>query len=208
MNRPKYIGYIVLRMLTLLIAVSILSYILVNASPVDPLTAYVGSESTLSEESKEEIAEHWKLNEPPVKRFFTWAENTLRGDLGESITYRMSVAAVIADRFTHSLGLILAAWVLSGVLGFAAGILAALKRGSWLDKGIKTVCLIFQSAPVFWFGLLMVTVFAVSLGWFPMGQATITCRTAPCPQAAPSTASPTTPRLTTNSPPFWTACRQ
>lgn len=172
MNRPKYIGYIVLRMLTLLIAVSILSYILVNASPVDPLTAYVGSESTLSEESKEEIAEHWKLNEPPVKRFFTWAENTLRGDLGESITYRMSVAAVIADRFTHSLGLILAAWVLSGVLGFAAGILAALKRGSWLDKGIKTVCLIFQSAPVFWFGLLMVTVFAVSLGWFPMGQAT------------------------------------
>ncbi|MGI6258071.1 MAG: ABC transporter permease [Anaerovoracaceae bacterium] len=172
MTRPKYIGYIVLRMLTLLIVVSILSYILVNASPVDPLTAYVGSESTLSEEAKEEIAEHWKLNEPPVSRFLTWAGNTLRGDLGESITYRMPVATVIADRFAHSLGLILAAWILSGVLGFAAGILAALKRGSWLDKGIKTVCLIFQSAPVFWFGLLMVTVFAVSLGWFPMGQAT------------------------------------
>lgn len=174
MTRPKYIGYIVLRMLTLLIVVSILSYILVNASPVDPLTAYVGSESTLSEEAKEQIAEHWKLNDPPVKRFFAWAGNTLRGDLGESITYRMPVATVIAERFGHSLGLILAAWILSGVLGFGAGILAALKRGSWLDKTIKTICLIFQSAPVFWFGLLMVTVFAVSLGWFPMGQATPT----------------------------------
>ncbi len=55
--------------------------------------------------------------------------------------------------------------------GDAAGILAALKRGSLLDKGIKTFCLILQSAPVFWFGLLMLTVFSVILGWFPIGQA-------------------------------------
>ena len=83
----------------------------------------------------------------------------------------MPVGTVILDRFKYSIALILSAWVLSGVLGFAGGLAAALKRGSLLDRGIKTFCLILQSAPVFWFGLLMLTVFSVMLGWFPIGQA-------------------------------------
>ena len=83
----------------------------------------------------------------------------------------MPVAQVISERFVYSLALILAAWVLSGVIGFAAGILAAVRRGGIFDKCVKTFCLILQSAPVFWFGLLMLTVFSVILGWFPTGQA-------------------------------------
>lgn len=158
-------------MLTLVIAVCILSFILVSASPVDPLQAYVGAESTMSEEAREEVAEYWGLNDPPVERFLTWANNTLHGDLGTSITYNMPVAQVISERFVYSLALILAAWVLSGVIGFAAGILAAVRRGGIFDKCVKTFCLILQSAPVFWFGLLMLTVFSVILGWFPTGQA-------------------------------------
>lgn len=171
MNRVKYICSTTLRMLTLVIAVSILSFILVSASPVDPLTAYIGAESTLSDEAKAEIEEHWGLNDPPVERFLTWADNTLHGDLGTSITYNMPVGKVIMDRFQYSLALILAAWALSGIIGFAAGIMAGLKQGSIFDKCVKTFCLILQSAPVFWFGLLMLTVFAVILGWFPTGQA-------------------------------------
>ena len=66
-------------MLTLVIAVCILSFILVSASPVDPLQAYVGAESTMSEEAREEVAEYWGLNDPPVERFLTWANNTLHG---------------------------------------------------------------------------------------------------------------------------------
>lgn len=171
MNRLKYICSTTVRMISLVAAVCILSFILVSASPVDPLTSYVGAESTLSEEAKEQIAEHWGLEDPPVERFVKWADNTIHGDLGNSITYNMPVGTVILDRFKYSLALILAAWVLSGVLGFAGGLAAALKRGSFLDRGIKTFCLILQSAPVFWFGLLMLTVFSVMLGWFPIGQA-------------------------------------
>lgn len=171
MNRLKYICSTTIRMLTLAIAVCILSFILVSASPVDPLQAYVGAESTMSEEAREEVAEYWGLNDPPVERFLTWANNTLHGDLGTSITYNMPVAQVISERFVYSLALILAAWVLSGVIGFAAGILAAVRRGGIFDKCVKTFCLILQSAPVFWFGLLMLTVFSVILGWFPTGQA-------------------------------------
>lgn len=171
MNRLKYICSTTIRMLTLVIAVCILSFILVSASPVDPLQAYVGAESTMSEEAREEVAEYWGLNDPPVERFLTWANNTLHGDLGTSITYNMPVAQVISERFVYSLALILAAWVLSGVIGFTAGILAAVRRGGVFDKCVKTFCLILQSAPVFWFGLLMLTVFSVILGWFPTGQA-------------------------------------
>ncbi len=171
MNRVKYICFTTFRMLTLVVAVSILSFILVSASPVDPLAAYVGSESTMSEEAKAEIAEYWGLNDPPVERFLTWAGHTLHGDLGNSITYNMPVSTVIFERFQYSLALILAAWILSGVLGFVLGILAALHKGRILDKGIKTFCLLLQSAPVFWFGLLMLTVFSILLGWFPLGQA-------------------------------------
>ena len=158
MNRLKYICSTTVRMISLVAAVCILSFILVSASPVDPLTSYVGAESTLSEEAKEQIAEHWGLEDPPVERFVKWADNTIHGDLGNSITYNMPVGTVILDRFKYSIALILSAWVLSGVLGFAGGLAAALKRGSLLDRGIKTFCLILQSAPVFWFGLLMLTV--------------------------------------------------
>ncbi len=171
MNRVKYICSTTLRMLLLVAAVSVLSFVLVSASPVDPLTAYVGAESTMSQEAKAEIAEHWGLNDPPVQRFLTWAGNTLHGDLGTSITYNLPVGTVIFSRVWYSLALILAAWVLSGLLGFLAGIAAALYKGRLLDKGIKTFCLVLQSAPVFWFGLLMLTVFSVLLGWFPLGQA-------------------------------------
>lgn len=171
MNRVKYICSTTFRMLTLVVAVCILSFILVSASPIDPLTAYIGPESTLSQEAQMEIAEYWGLNDPPVERFLTWANHTLHGDLGNSITYNQPVATVIFQRFKYSLGLILVAWVLSGVIGFMAGIVAAMKKDSIVDKAIKTFCLVLQSAPVFWFGLLMLTVFSITLGWFPLGQA-------------------------------------
>lgn len=171
MNRLKYIFATTFRMLTLVVAICILSFILVSASPIDPLTAYIGAESTLSAEAQEEIAEYWGLNDPPVERFLTWANHTLHGDLGTSITYNRPVGTVIFERFKYSLALILIAWVLSGIIGFVAGIIAALKKDTLVDKSIKTFCLILQSAPVFWFGLLMLTLFSITLGWFPLGQA-------------------------------------
>lgn len=171
MKRLKYICLTTARMLSLVVAVCILSFVLVSLSPIDPLTAYIGPESTLSQEAQQQIAEYWGLNDPPAERFITWAGNTLHGDLGNSITYNQPVATVIFERFKYSLGLILAAWVLSGVTGFIAGIAAAINRGNLADRVIKTFCLVIQSAPVFWFGLLMLTVFSVMLGWFPLGQA-------------------------------------
>lgn len=171
MIRLKYIAGTVFRMLTLLIAVSILSFVLVAASPIDPLTAYIGTDSTLSQEAKDKIAGHWGLNDPPAQRFTAWAGNFIKGDWGTSISFKKPVKKVIGERFSYSVVLMLIAWAVSGILGFLAGILAAVKKGSVWDRLIKTFCLALQSAPTFWVGLLVLSLFAVRLGWFPIGLA-------------------------------------
>lgn len=171
MTRVRYLGRTIFRLLTLLAAVSILSFALMEASPIDPLTAYIGTNSTLSEEAKEQITEHWGLDEPPVRRFGAWAKNFVRGDWGESITFKRPVKTVILERFRYSVWLMLTAWLLSGILGYILGITAAVHKGSAGDKIIKSFCLVLQSAPVFWIGLLMLSLFAVKLRWFPIGLA-------------------------------------
>ena len=167
----KKIMLTALRMLTLLTAISILSFLMMAKAPIDPLTAYIGTNSTISEDAREEIAEYWGLNDPPLERFMTWAGNTLRGEFGRSIVYKQPVLTVIKERFRYSLALMLIAWLSSGILGFVLGIGAAVCKDSILDRGIRTVCLVFQSAPTFWVGLIMLSVFAVNLGWFPIGLA-------------------------------------
>ena len=158
-------------MFFLLVAVSLVAFVLITKAPIDPLVSYIGTNSTLSEEAKEEIAEYWGLNDPLPERFAVWANHTLHGDLGESITYKKPVIEVIKTRFSYSIVLMLLAWALSGILGFLLGVLSGIYQGSIYDRIMKLFCLITKSAPTFWLGLLMLSLFAVKLGWFPMGMA-------------------------------------
>lgn len=169
--RTKRILSEIVRMLLLLIAVSLIAFLLITNSPIDPLISYIGTNSTLSDSAKAEIVEHWDLNDPPIERFLTWAGNVLHGDMGESITYKRPVADIILERFSYSIVLMLSAWVLSGVFGFIIGIICGLKEGSFFDRITKLFCLTMKSAPTFWVGLLALMLFSVKLGWFPLGMA-------------------------------------
>lgn len=160
-----------LRMVLLLVAVSIIAFLLIVKSPIDPLVSYVGTNTTISEEAKKEITEEWDLNAPPSQRFITWGEHALKGDLGMSITYKKPVSEVIKTRFSYSIVLMAVSWLLSGIIGFILGVICGIIDGSIFDRIIKTFCLIVKSAPVFWIGLIMVSIFAVKLGWFPLGMA-------------------------------------
>jgi peptide/nickel transport system permease protein len=167
----KNLVFELIRMVLLLIAVSILAFVLITNAPIDPLVSYIGTNSTLSQEAKDEIAQYWGLNDPLPERFMTWVTNALHGDLGTSITYKRSVASVIVERFSYSIVLMLLAWVFSGILGFVIGILCGLYQGSIFDRIMKVFCLALKSAPTFWLGLLVLIVFSVQLGWFPIGMA-------------------------------------
>lgn len=167
----KNILYESLRMVLLLFLVSFFAFVLIVKSPIDPLTSYVGTNSTLSAEAKEEIAEHWGLNGTVLERYGVWLKNLMHGDLGTSITYKKSVGTVIKERFSYSIVLMMLAWIISGILGFFLGVIAGLHQGGVFDRILKVFCLALKSAPTFWLGILFLVIFAVKLGWFPIGMA-------------------------------------
>lgn len=166
----QYLTATVIRMIALLIAVTMLSFFLVHNAPMDPVDAFLG-EVTVSEEQRAQIAEHWGLNRSPVEQYLIWVNNTLHGDMGESLTFHEPVTTVLGERFRASLLLMGTAWILSGVLGMLLGIIAGIYKDRWPDRIIKTFSLLLASTPVFWIGLLVLMVFAVELQWFPLGLA-------------------------------------
>jgi peptide/nickel transport system permease protein len=139
-------------------------------SPIDPVQAYVGADMMkVGPEQRAAIAAYWGLDKPPVERFARWISSVASGDLGTSMIYRLPVSEVIRERFLSSFFLMGTAWLLSGVIGFCAGATAAMKKDSWIDKLIQWYCYTLASTPTFWIGLVCLLVFAVWLGWFPIG---------------------------------------
>lgn len=159
------------RMVTLLGAICFISFLLVKNSPIDPIQAYIGADMLkVSPEQRAKIAEYWGLDQPVMVQILHWGSAVVTGDLGISMIYRRPVINVIGERFLNSLALMLSAWVLSGVIGFVTGVIAAMKKGTWIDRLIKWYCFTLASTPTFWMGLLILIVFAVWLGWFPVGM--------------------------------------
>lgn len=166
----KVIMYIC-RVVLLVIAASAVSFMLMKASPVDPVQANVGQNAlgSMSQEQIEKIEEYWGVGESPVKQYFSWLKDFVSGDMGTSLLYRRPVSQVLGEKLQNSLMLMVIAWVISGVLGFVLGALAGMKKGTFIDKGIKGYCLLISSTPTFWLALLVLMIFGVWLKIFPVG---------------------------------------
>ena len=162
----------IIKLITLLIATCSLSFLLVSYSPIDPVQTYVGADMIrVSPEQRENIAAYWGLNNSRTEQFLSWTKAVLHGNLGTSLIYRAPVLSVIAERFVASLALMGVAWILSGIIGFILGIIAGMREGTIWDRLIKGYCFLLASTPAFWLGLLLLIVFSVWLGWFPVGLA-------------------------------------
>jgi len=159
-----------IKILSLLLAVSVISFVLVSISPVDPVQQYIlGLETSVSPEQRAEIEAYWGVDEPPVERYLSWLAEVLKGNLGESAIYRRPVADVIGECFINSLALMLCAWCFAGVIGFSLGCIMGIRQDRWPDRILKKICYILSSIPAFWLGLLLLLLFGVWLGWFPIG---------------------------------------
>ena len=173
---PKYllgfVGKSVIKAVTLIIGVSIIAFILISASPLDPVQMNVGTTAyiNMSPEKKAQLEEYWGVDTPPLERYLNWAEDFIHGDMGMSLKYNRPVAEIIGQKFLNSLALMAVAWVLSGIIGFILGIVAGANRGRWPDKLIKGYALTLASTPTFWLALVILMVFSVWLGWFPFGM--------------------------------------
>ena len=170
-HRLQFAGKKLLRMLLLLLGVSLAAFLLMAASPLDPLQTNVGQAAlgSMSQEQIAQLEDYWGVNTPLPERYLGWLSAALRGDLGTSLLYRQPVLQIVAERLGNSLGLLLSAWVLSGVLGLTLGVLAGAFRDRWPDRLIRGWCLLLSSTPAFWLALLLLMVFSVWLGWFPIG---------------------------------------
>ena len=144
----------IIRCFTLLLGISLLSFVLLKASPVDPVMASVNYDTTLSEEQYNAIAEYYGLNEPPVTQYLLWIKNFIHGDFGTSLVHREPVIEVIKARAGASALLMGVSWILSGILGFALGTIAAFHQGKLFDRFVKWFSYLQATVPTFWIGLI------------------------------------------------------
>lgn len=167
----KYLARHIVRFALLMFAVGLVVFALVSMSPIDPVQANVGQAAyvNMSEAKRAQLASYWGGDVPFWERFANWAGALLQGDMGTSLRFNAPVSEVIAHRAANSLALMGIAWLLSGVLGFALGVAAGARRGGALDRVVRSYCFLLASTPTFWLGLLILMVFAVQLGWFPIG---------------------------------------
>ncbi|WP_423794431.1 ABC transporter permease [Methanobrevibacter boviskoreani] len=154
-----------------MIAVAIFSFILLDLSPIDPVNAYLQN-VPVSSTQRAALESYWGVGQPMYVKVWNWLINLLQGNLGTSLIYRIPVIDVILEKFQASIVLMFLSWLISGIFGFLLGVIAGKNKDTGIDKIIKVYCYILQSAPSFWIGLVILIIFGVELGWFPIGLGT------------------------------------
>jgi len=114
------------------------------------------------------VAKSYGLDRPLYIQYFDWAGNALTGDLGRSLFTNEPVSQLIAERIGVTARLALMSLIFALLVGVPLGILAAIKPNSWLDRMSLSFAVFGQAIPNFWFGLILIFVFGVMLGWAPI----------------------------------------
>ena len=171
-HRLGFAGKKLIRISLLLLGVSFVTFLLMSASPLDPLQTNVGQVAlgSMSQEQVEALSAYWGVDTPPLTRYLGWLGDVVKGDFGTSLLYRRPVLEVVGERLSSSLILLLSAWILSGILGLILGVVAGAFRGRLPDRLIRGYCLVISSTPAFWLAILLLLIFSVWLGWFPIGM--------------------------------------
>ena len=163
-------GYLVRRIgeaLLILFGISLVTFVLLYLVPADPARQIAGRSATA--ETVANIRAQLGLDQPFYVQYGRYLGNLLQGDLGRSYLQRTEVTELIAARMPATLLLMVAAIVVELVIGLTIGTIAALKRNRPIDHGLMVFSFVTISAPQFVVGILLLYVFAVKLGWFPIG---------------------------------------
>ncbi|WP_336810741.1 ABC transporter permease [Bosea sp. MMO-172] len=164
------IGYILRRLVALgltLFAAALVIFVVLEILPGDPAAVTLGLNA--APEALAALRAEMGLDKPAALRFFLWLGGLVTGDLGQSYTYRVPVLQLITERMAVTLPLALMAIALATAIGIPLGMLAASRHGRLADAGVMAFAQAGLAIPNFWFGLLLVLVFAVGLGWLPAG---------------------------------------
>ncbi|WP_125612956.1 ABC transporter permease [Specibacter cremeus] len=162
----KFVSKRLAGLVVVFFAASFLVFSLLYLAPGSPISFLLGNRSGTPEQIAA-IRAQYHLDDPFLTRYAAWLGGILHGDLGQSIVYRQDVAALIGARIPTTAALVGYASVIILIVGVAIGLLAALRPG-WVDATLRGGMTVALSTPPFVVGVLLILVFALSLGWFPV----------------------------------------
>ena len=161
----KYVLKRLLMLIPVIIGVTFIVFFILNLSPGDPAAIILGDQATA--EALAMKREELGLNDPLLVRYGRYMFAMLQGDLGTSYKNNLSVWAQVMERFPNTAVLAIAGILVAILIGIPTGILSAKRQYSMIDNTAMLFSLIGVAMPNFWFGLLMVIIFALHLGWLP-----------------------------------------
>ena len=164
---PAFVLRRVLGLLATLAATALIVFIVLEILPGDPAAVMMGVNAT--PETIAAVRLEYGLDQPAAVRFVHWIGGLLRGDLGNSYTYKVPISGLIAERAQVTLPLAVMAVLTASSIGIPLGVVAAARANTRWDAAVMALSQIGLAVPNFWFGILLVLTFAVTLGWFPSG---------------------------------------
>lgn len=167
MSRAGLVAARLLQIVPTFLAIGVVVFVLARLLPGDPVSAMLGDRAT--EEAVTRLRAQMGLDQPLWTQFLLFAGRTLHGDFGTSIALRVPVTTVIAERLPATLMLTALATVLAVGIAVPLAFVAAIQAGRWPDYLIRAAFQVGLSSPIFYVGLLLLTVFAAGLRWFPVG---------------------------------------
>jgi peptide/nickel transport system permease protein len=150
-----------------LLLVSMMVFGLQKLLPGDPALALAGEER--NPEVIEYLREKYRFNDPVPVQYAAWLGGLLQGDFGKSIRTRLPIGTMLAEKLPVTIELAVLSMLIAVVFGLPIGIVAALRRGSWIDYSASIFGLAGLSIPSFWLGIMLILSFSVHLGWLPAG---------------------------------------
>jgi peptide/nickel transport system permease protein len=174
----NYILRRLLQAIPTVFGVTLLSFIIMQAAPGDPVQLMTFSPGYTAED-RERLTHEFCLDRSVAEQYIIWLigdlqgkcrmRGLLRGDFGQSLYERQPVLDLILERVPATLELTGLALLLGVIAGIMIGLLSAIKRGSLFDNGSRFFSVLFDAVPQFWLGLILIMIFSVQLGWLPVG---------------------------------------
>lgn len=168
MSLRRYIVRRILVSIPVLFGVSVVTFGLVHLTPGDVVDVMLAAQPDLPAGEAERLRREFGLDQPLYVQYFDWLTDILRGDFGEAYGRGGDVGTLVAGRLPETLILGLFGWVFALVIAIPGGIYAAMRRGQLGDDVSRFAALAGISIPNFWLGLMLIAIFAVELGWFPV----------------------------------------
>lgn len=160
----RYVALKVIEAIALLLLVSALSFVLISLAPGDPARQILGNEA--SQDAVDSLRTELGLDQPLILQYLSWLSQAITGDLGNSIYSTEHVSSLLGTRFEVTLSLVVLSLLVSLIIGTTFGFISAV-RGGWVARVLDAIAMLGFAVPSFWFGIVLVSFFAVTLRLLP-----------------------------------------